>query len=192
MNVEISDVANLPTKFGNFKIQAFKERRESGCFKEHLAIFTDPLPETPIVRVHSECLTGDAFGSRKCDCGEQLEFALHMIQSQGGMVIYLRQEGRNIGLLNKVNAYALQDRGLDTVAANHQLGFSADERTYEMVERVLTHFGIKKIRLLTNNPKKIESLEGVEIVERLPIIVESNPHNEAYLQTKKSRMGHLL
>ncbi len=192
MNVEISDVANLPTKFGNFKIQAFKERTESGCFKEHLAIFTDPLPETPIVRVHSECLTGDAFGSRKCDCGEQLEFALHMIQSQGGMVIYLRQEGRNIGLLNKVNAYALQEKGLDTVAANHQLGFSADERTYEMVERVLTHFGIKRIRLLTNNPKKIESLEGVEIVERLPIIVESNPHNEAYLQTKKKRMGHLL
>ena len=192
MNVEISDVANLPTKFGNFKIQAFKERTENGCFKEHLAIFTDPLPETPIVRVHSECLTGDAFGSRKCDCGEQLEFALHMIQSQGGMVIYLRQEGRNIGLLNKVNAYALQEKGLDTVAANHQLGFSADERTYEMVERVLTHFGIKRIRLLTNNPKKIESLEGVEIVERLPIIVESNPHNEAYLQTKKKRMGHLL
>ncbi|BBG65057.1 GTP cyclohydrolase II [Hydrogenimonas sp.] len=192
MNVEISEVANLPTRFGTFKIQAFKERTESGCFKEHLAIFTDPLPETPIVRVHSECLTGDAFGSRKCDCGEQLEFALHMIQSQGGMVIYLRQEGRNIGLLNKVNAYALQERGLDTVAANHQLGFSADERTYEMVERVLGHFGIKKIRLLTNNPKKIESLEGVEILERLPIIVEANPHNEAYLQTKKSKMGHLL
>jgi len=192
MNVEISDVANLPTKFGNFKIQAFKEKTGSGCFKEHLAIFTDPLPKTPIVRVHSECLTGDAFGSRKCDCGEQLEFALHMIQSQGGMVVYLRQEGRNIGLLNKVNAYALQEKGLDTVAANHQLGFSADERTYEMVERILAHYKIKKIRLLTNNPKKIESLEGVEIVERLPIIVESNPHNEAYLETKKKRMGHLL
>ncbi len=192
MNVEISDIANLPTRFGTFKIQAFKERVESGCFKEHLAIFTDPLPETPIVRVHSECLTGDAFGSKKCDCGEQLEFALHMIQSQGGMVIYLRQEGRNIGLFNKVNAYALQEKGFDTVAANHQLGFSADERTYEMVEKVLAHYGIKKIRLLTNNPKKIESIEGVQIVERLPIVVESNPHNEAYLETKKSKMGHLL
>ncbi len=192
MNVEISDIANLPTGFGTFKIQAFKERVESGCFKEHLAIFTDPLPETPIVRVHSECLTGDAFGSKKCDCGEQLEFALHMIQSQGGMVIYLRQEGRNIGLFNKVNAYALQEKGFDTVAANHQLGFSADERTYEMVEKVLAHYGIKKIRLLTNNPKKIESIEGVQIVERLPIVVESNPHNEAYLETKKSKMGHLL
>ncbi len=192
MNVEISDVANLPTKFGLFRIQAFKEIMQSGCFKEHLAIFTDPLPETPVVRVHSECLTGDALGSRKCDCGEQLEFALHMIQSQGGMVIYLRQEGRNIGLLNKVNAYALQDRGLDTVAANHQLGFGSDERTYEMVERILFHYDIKKIRLLTNNPKKIESLKGVQIVERLPIVVESNPHNEAYLETKKSKMGHLL
>ncbi|WP_457598313.1 GTP cyclohydrolase II [Hydrogenimonas sp.] len=192
MNVEISDIATLPTRFGTFKIQAFKERMENGCFKEHLAIFTDPLPDTPIVRVHSECLTGDALGSSKCDCGDQLEFALHMVQSQGGMVIYLRQEGRNIGLLNKVNAYALQDRGLDTVAANHQLGFSADERTYEMVERILHHFEIRKIRLLTNNPKKIESLTRVEIVERLPIVVEANPHNEAYLETKKRKMGHLL
>ncbi len=192
MNVEISDIATLPTKFGTFKIQAFKERMDDGCFKEHLAIFTEPLPETPIVRVHSECLTGDAFASRKCDCGEQLEFALHMIQSQGGMVIYLRQEGRNIGLFNKVNAYALQETGLDTVAANHQLGFSADERTYEMVERILSHYKIEKIRLLTNNPKKIESLTGVKIVERLPIIIESNPYNEEYMQTKKSKMGHML
>jgi GTP cyclohydrolase II len=192
MNVEISEVANLPTRFGTFKIQAFKEILDNGCFKEHLAIFTEPLPETPVVRVHSECLTGDALGSLKCDCGEQLAFALHFIQSQGGMVIYLRQEGRNIGLLNKVNAYALQDRGFDTVAANHQLGFSADERTYEMVETILNHFEIRKIRLLTNNPKKIESLEGIEIVERLPIVVEANPHNASYLQTKKEKMGHLL
>ncbi|SFP91205.1 GTP cyclohydrolase II [Hydrogenimonas thermophila] len=192
MNVEISEVANLPTKFGNFKIQAFKEQLLDGCYKEHLTIFTDQMPEVPIVRVHSECLTGDALGSCKCDCGEQLEYALHMIQKHGGLVIYLRQEGRNIGLLNKVNAYSLQDKGLDTVAANHQLGFSADERTYEMVEKVLAHFKITKIRLLTNNPKKIESLKGVEIIERLPIIVEANPHNEAYLQTKKSKMGHLL
>jgi len=192
MNLEVSDIANLPTRFGMFKIQAFKEFLENGCSKEHLAIFTDPLPETPVVRVHSECLTGDALGSLKCDCGDQLEFALHFIQSQGGMVIYLRQEGRNIGLLNKVNAYALQDKGFDTVAANHQLGFSADERTYEMVETVLNHFAIKTIRLLTNNPKKIESLEGIEIVERLPIVVEANPHNEEYLQTKKEKLGHLL
>ena len=192
MNVEISDAANLPTRFGTFRIQAFKEILPDGCFKEHLAVFTDPLPDTPVVRVHSECLTGDALGSRKCDCGEQLEFALHFIQSQGGLLLYLRQEGRNIGLFNKVNAYALQDRGFDTVAANHQLGFSADERTYEMVETMLAHYGVKRIRLLTNNPKKIESLEGIEIVERLPIVVEPNPHNEAYLQVKKEKMGHLF
>jgi GTP cyclohydrolase II len=192
MNVEISDVAVLPTKFGSFKIQAFKEILPDGCFKEHLAVFTDPLPDIPVVRVHSECLTGDALGSRKCDCGEQLEFALHFIQSQGGLLLYLRQEGRNIGLFNKVNAYALQDRGFDTVAANHQLGFSADERTYEMVETMLAHYGVTRIRLLTNNPKKIESLEGIEIVERLPIVVEANPHNEAYLQVKKEKMGHLF
>jgi len=192
VNIEKSQVANLPTKFGNFKIQAFKEQLLDGYYKEHLVIFTDQIPEVPIVRIHSECLTGDALGSCKCDCGEQLEYALHMIQKHGGLVVYLRQEGRNIGLLNKVNAYSLQDKGLDTVAANHQLGFNADERTYEIVEKILTHFKITKIRLLTNNPKKIESLKGVEIVERLPIIVEANPHNEAYLQTKKSKMGHLL
>ena len=192
MNVEISEVANLPTRHGLFKIQSFRERLPDGCFKEHLALFTETLPETPVVRVHSECLTGDALGSRKCDCGEQLDFALHFIQSQGGLLIYLRQEGRNIGLFNKVNAYALQDKGLDTVAANHQLGFSADERTYEMVERILEHYGIRRIRLLTNNPKKIESLEGIEIVERLPIVVEPNPHNEEYLAVKKEKMGHLF
>ena len=192
MQCEISEIANLPTRFGDFKIQAFKEFLPDGCYKEHLAVFTEPLPETPVVRVHSECLTGDALGSLKCDCGEQLAFALNFIQSQGGMVIYLRQEGRNIGLLNKVNAYALQDRGLDTVAANHQLGFSADERTYEMVETILAHYEIKKIRLLTNNPKKIESLENVEIVERLPIVIEPNPHNEKYLAVKKEKMGHLF
>ncbi len=192
MNVEISDIADLPTKFGIFKIQAFKERMENGCFKEHLAIFTDPLPDIPMIRVHSECLTGDVFGSRKCDCGEQLEFALRMIQNHGGMIIYLRQEGRNIGLFNKVNAYALQDRGLDTVAANHQLGFSSDERTYEIVEKILGHYGIEKISLLTNNPKKIEGLKDILITKRIPVVVESNPHNESYLQTKKSKMGHML
>jgi len=192
MNVEISQVANLPTKFGNFKIEAFKEQLLDGCYKEHLVIFTHQIPKVPIVRVHSECLTGDVLSSCKCDCGEQLEYALHMIQKHGGLVIYLRQEGRNIGLLNKVNAYSLQDKGLDTVTANHQLGFNADERTYEIVEKILAHFEITKIRLLTNNPKKIESLKGVEVVERLPIIVKTNPHNEAYLQTKKSKMGHLL
>ncbi len=187
MKIDISQIAKLPTDFGEFSIQAFKENQ-----KEHLLIFKEPLGETPIVRVHSECLTGDALGSLKCDCGEQLHFALESISKEGGMVIYLRQEGRNIGLLNKVNAYALQDRGLDTVEANHQLGFSADERSYEMVEYILSYFGIKKIRLLTNNPKKMESLEGIEIVERIPIIIEANKYNREYLKTKRAKMGHLF
>ncbi|MDQ1326171.1 MAG: cyclohydrolase-2 [Campylobacterota bacterium] len=186
-SIKISKVAQLPTRYGLFKIQAFREQE-----KEHLAIFTEPLPEIPVVRVHSECLTGDALGSLKCDCGEQLQAALKYIAKNGGMVIYHRQEGRNIGLLNKVNAYALQDQGYDTVAANHQLGFKADERTYEMVEFILNYFGIKKMKLLTNNPKKIESLENIEIIERLPIQIESNPYNEGYLKVKKEQMGHLL
>jgi len=178
--VEISKVAKLPTKYGKFNIKAFKEGD-----REHLAIFTDNLSDTPIVRIHSECLTGDALGSRKCDCGEQLAFAQEYIAKHGGMIIYHRQEGRNIGLLNKVNAYALQDQGYNTVEANHQLGFSADERTYEIVEFILNHYGIKKLKLLTNNPKKIESLAGIEIVERLPIQIKANRYNEAYLKTKK-------
>lgn len=187
-NIEISQIAILPTKHGTFKIQAFKDEQN----KEHLAIFTDDLSDTPIVRVHSECLTGDALGSAKCDCGEQLDYALETIGKEGGLVIYHRQEGRNIGLLNKVNAYALQDKGFDTVAANHQLGFKADERTYEVVEFILKYFGIDKLKLLTNNPRKIESLGNIEIVERLPIKITANPHNEGYLQVKKDQMGHLL
>ena len=185
--IEISQIATLPTQYGTFKIQAFKEDD-----KEHLAMFTDDLSDRPIVRVHSECLTGDALGSIKCDCGEQLHFAQALIAKEGGMIIYHRQEGRNIGLLNKVNAYALQDKGFNTIEANHQLGFKADERTYEVVEFILNHFGIKKLKLLTNNPKKLESLGEIEIVERLPIQIASNPHNEGYLQVKKEQMGHLL
>ncbi len=183
----MSEIASLPTKFGEFKIQSFKEGE-----KEHLVIFTNGFSKTPIVRIHSECLTGDALGSLKCDCGEQLSFALSKIAKEGGMILYLRQEGRNIGLLNKVNAYALQDKGFDTVEANHQLGFSADERSYEIVEFILGHFGITRIKLLTNNPKKVESLEGIEIIERLPIMIEANKHNKDYLQVKKEKMGHLF
>jgi GTP cyclohydrolase II len=187
MQIKISKIAKLPTKYGQFLVQSFKEGE-----KEHLVIFTEKLDETPIVRVHSECLTGDAIGSKKCDCGDQLSFALSLIAKEGGMVLYLRQEGRDIGLLNKINAYALQDDGLDTVEANHQLGFSADERSYEIVESILEHFGIKKIRLLTNNPKKMESLKDIEIVERIPILVDENEYNRDYLSVKKSKMGHLI
>ena len=185
--IKISKVAKLPTKYGIFNIKAFKEGD-----REHLAIFTDNLSDAPIVRIHSECLTGDALGSIKCDCGEQLRFAQKLIASEGGMIIYHRQEGRNIGLLGKVNAYALQDTGLDTVEANHQLGFKADERTYEIVETILDYFKIKKIRLLTNNPKKMSSLNSVEIIERIPIKMVSNPYNENYLNVKKKQLGHFL
>ena len=189
-NIEISQIAILPTQYGTFNIQAFKDAEG----KEHLALFTENLKEidAPIVRVHSECLTGDALASVKCDCGEQLTYAQKLIAKEGGMIIYHRQEGRNIGLLNKVNAYALQDTGYDTVAANHQLGFRADERTYEIVEFILNYFSIKKLKLLTNNPAKMESLPNIDIAERMPIQMTPNPHNEHYLKTKKDQLGHLL
>jgi GTP cyclohydrolase II len=185
--LKISKVANLPTKYGNFKIQSFKENE-----KEHLVIFTENLPKIPTVRIHSECLTGDALGSLKCDCGEQLEFALKEIQKKGGMVIYLRQEGRGIGLFNKVNAYALQDKGLDTVEANHQLGFEADLRDFSIVEKILEHFNINEIELLTNNPKKEFAFKNIKVKKRIPIIIKPNPFNKNYLKTKKEKLGHKL
>jgi len=187
MRINISDVANLPSKYGELKIQSFQEG-----IKDHLVIFKEPFGAAPLVRIHSECLTGDALGSMKCDCGEQLDYALSNIADEGGMVIYLRQEGRNIGLFNKVNAYALQDEGLDTIQANHQLGFKSDERTYEIVEFILKHYGIENIHLLTNNPKKIESIKDVNIIKRWPIVMPSNKHNKDYLETKRKLMGHML
>jgi len=187
MQIEISEVANLPSRFGDFTVQTFKEGQ-----KEHLVICAKELAEVPIVRVHSECLTGDAIGSLKCDCRDQLEYGLKIAQETGGMVIYLRQEGRNIGLLNKINAYALQDKGFNTVEANHQLGFAADERTYEIVTFILHHYNIKKIKLLTNNPNKVNAISEVEIVERIAIVIEPNRHNSDYLDVKRDEMGHIL
>jgi GTP cyclohydrolase II len=189
VNIEISQIANLPTKYGAFKAQAFKEG-----LKDHLLIRTEKFDDpTPLIRVHSECLTGDALFSRKCDCGEQLDLAMKLIAEDGcGAILYLRQEGRNIGLFNKINAYALQDRGLDTIEANHQLGFAADERSYEIAEYMLNFLRVKRIRLLTNNPIKIESLKSVEIVERIPLVVAPNEYNENYLRVKKEKSGHLL
>ncbi len=187
MNINISNEANLPSRFGTFKVKAFKEGE-----KEHLVIYTGTMSDVPIVRVHSECLTGDAIGSLKCDCRDQLEYALKLASQTNGMVIYLRQEGRNIGLFNKINAYALQDGGLNTIEANHQLGFEADERTYEIVTEILHHFNIHKIKLLTNNPDKVNSISDIDIVERLPIVMESNDFNKDYLDVKKDEMGHLL
>lgn len=191
MTIEISNQAKLPTIYGDFIVQTFKEGD-----KEHLAIFTPDILEVydfePTVRIHSECLTGDALGSLKCDCGDQLHFALHEIAKNSGMLIYLRQEGRNIGLFNKINAYALQDQGLNTIEANHQLGFAADERSYEIVGTILDYYKISKIKLLTNNPQKLDALSHITITERLPIIIDSNKHNAAYLKIKKDEMGHLL
>jgi GTP cyclohydrolase II len=187
MNIEISEVANLPSRFGLFNVKAFKQGD-----KEHLVIYAKKLEKEPLVRVHSECLTGDAIGSLKCDCRDQLEYALSLIAKEGGMVIYLRQEGRDIGLLNKINAYALQDQGFNTVEANHQLGFAADERSYEIVTYILEYFNIKKIKLLTNNPAKINSLKTIEILQRVPIIMKANEFNTDYLNVKRDEMGHLF
>lgn len=191
MNIIESNIANLPTKYGKFKIKAYKD----GC-QEHLAIMSldfDTL-EAPHVRIHSECLTGDTLGSLKCDCQNQLDLSLKFIAQNGGLVIYHRQEGRNIGLVNKVNAYALQDLGRNTIEANLELGFNEDERDYRIVEYIFKNLGIKKIKLITNNPKKLEYVEslGLEIVERIPAIIKANKYNEAYLSTKKEKMGHLI
>jgi GTP cyclohydrolase II len=188
--VTVSEVANLPTKFGKFKMRAFLEVSTG---KEHVALFTENLSnlEIPLLRIHSECVTGDAFGSMKCDCGEQLDFALKTIFEEGGILIYLRQEGRNIGLVNKVNAYALQDRGLNTIEANHQLGFEADERSYEMADFILNFLNISSVKLLTNNPDKLKKVD-VKVVERVPIVMETNFYNEGYFKTKEEEMGHLF
>ncbi|WP_144690157.1 GTP cyclohydrolase II [Campylobacter jejuni] len=185
MKIKISEIANLPSKWGNFQIQSFKENG-----KEHLCIFKNTPKDILNLRIHSECLTGDALGSLKCDCGEQLEFSLKYIEKNGGMVIYLRQEGRGIGLFNKVNAYALQDKGFDTIKANHQLGFKADERTYEIVEFILKHYEISKVNLLTNNPEKLGSIKE-KIITRVPILIEPNRFNAEYLNIKQTQMGHL-
>ncbi|HFU74808.1 MAG TPA: GTP cyclohydrolase II [Arcobacter sp.] len=188
MNIEISNIAKLPTKHGDFLIQSFKEGS-----KEHLVIMTEEFDGSSSVnvRIHSECLTGDAIGSVKCDCQAQLNYSLDYINENGGMVIYLRQEGRNIGLLNKVNAYNLQDKGFDTIEANHQLGFEADERSYEIVDFILNHYNISKVNLLTNNPDKLSKI-GIEVEKRIPVIAGHGKHNERYLQVKKDKMGHLL
>ena len=191
MNIIQSNIANLPTKYGKFKIKAYKDGNQ-----EHLAIMSQDFEniDAPYVRIHSECLTGDTLGSLKCDCQNQLDLSLKFIALEGGLVIYHRQEGRNIGLVNKVNAYALQDQGRNTIQANLELGFGEDDRDYSIVGHIFKDLGVKKLKLITNNPKKIEYVEslGVEIVERIPAITKSNQYNEAYLLTKKEQMGHIL
>lgn len=191
MNIEKSNIANLPTKYGKFKIRAYKQGNQ-----EHLAIMSEEFKEIkiPYVRIHSECLTGDTLGSLKCDCQNQLDLALKFISEHGGLVIYHRQEGRNIGLLNKVNAYALQDQGRNTIEANLELGFGADDRDYSIVKEIFEDLNLKDIRFITNNPKKIDYVQsiGINIVERIPAITKSNKYNEHYINTKKEHMGHMF
>jgi len=183
---------DMPTKYGEFKLIAFKERHSSN---EHLALVKGKWEkdEPVLVRVHSSCFTGDILGSLRCDCGEQLHKAMKMVEEEGrGAILYMSQEGRGIGLLNKLKAYQLQEQGMDTVEANLHLGFQMDQRDYGLGAQILRHLGITKLRLMTNNPKKRVGLigYGLEIVENVPIVIESNPHNERYLQTKKDKLGH--
>jgi GTP cyclohydrolase II len=186
--------ANLPTRFGRFRIAGIEGR---GKGEEAVAIQHGRLKNgtAPIVRIHSQCLTGDVFTSERCDCRAQLEFSLRKIaKAPSGVVLYLPQEGRGIGLINKLKAYELQDDGLDTVEANRKLGFAADSRDYDFAAEALKALGVRKVRLLSNNPDKIEQLEraGIRVVERIPCRPRTNHHSRAYLRTKQNKMGHLL
>jgi len=187
--------ANFPSRFGYFRIYGFE-----GCYgptvEECVVLRMGDLKgeDAPLVRIHSQCLTGDVFHSLRCDCRSQLELSLNLIAEQGGLIIYEHQEGRGIGLLNKLRAYELQDEGADTVEANERLGFEADLRNYKMPADILQYFGVRQVRLLSNNPDKIAALErgGIEVLERIPCIVAPHESSQGYLQTKKQKMGHLL
>ena len=186
--------SSLPTRWGTFDIHGFEDPFKG---KEHIAItMGDCAADKPLlIRIHSECLTGDALGSMRCDCGEQLQEAMKRISELGrGALLYLRQEGRGIGLVNKIRAYNLQDQGADTVEANERLGFGADMRDYSICAPMLSHLGAKQVKLMTNNPRKINALKdlGIDVVEREPIQADANPHNSQYLSTKAGKLGHMF
>lgn len=181
--------AKLPTTFGEFTIIAYKDA--SG---EHLALIKGKTTKNPLVRIHSQCITGDALASLRCDCGEQLNRSMKMIAKEGGIILYLQQEGRGIGLFNKIAAYHHQDQGLDTVEANAELGFKDDHRNYSITAEILKDLRIASIRLLTNNPRKVQEVEkaGILVSQRLPLLVTPNQINGGYLLVKKNKLGHLL
>ncbi len=192
--VEFERSVELPTQFGQFKLKLYRSIMDGA---EHIAlVLGDPAAsENALVRVHSECLTGDVFGSLRCDCGAQLHSAIQMVGKEGaGVILYMRQEGRGIGLANKIEAYELQDKGLDTVEANEELGFDADLRDYGVGAQILVDLGLQSIRLITNNPKKIVGLKGygLEVIERVPLVLEPTKYSAGYLRTKKEKLGHLL
>lgn len=186
--------ADLPTRYGKFRVVAFINNRDG---KDHVAVVNGEVAgeENVLTRIHSECVTGDVFGSLKCDCGDQLDQALEEIgEADRGILLYMRQEGRGIGLADKIKAYSLQDEGLDTVEANLHLGFDDDLRDYEIAARMLELLGPESIELMTNNPSKVKGLlsEGLDVVRRIPLKVLPNPHNVHYLETKRRKSGHLL
>ncbi|MEL7045507.1 MAG: GTP cyclohydrolase II [Pseudomonadota bacterium] len=194
MTVRFVDACRLPTDWGVFTMHGFEDAEAN---KEHIVLTLGDLSGagSVLARVHSECLTGDALFSLRCDCGVQLHAALQAIAHEGrGALFYLRQEGRGIGLLNKIKAYHLQDQGADTVEANERLGFGADMRDYSILKPMFEHLNIDRVKLMTNNPRKVSALEeiGIEVAERIPLQCDANPHNEQYLKTKGAKLGHMF
>lgn len=194
LQVEYVESSDLPTPWATFRLHGFVDRTGG---REHLALTLGSVADggPVLARVHSECLTGDALFSRRCDCGAQLEAAMKRVAAEGrGVIVYLRQEGRGIGLMNKIRAYRLQDEGMDTVEANQHLGFGDDERRYDAVKPIFEHLGVGAVHLMTNNPRKVEALEalGIQVVTRQPLVAGANPHNHRYLRAKARRLGHWI
>ena len=192
MTIQKKAEAKLPTHWGDFSVIAYEDEAKD---EEHILLYMGDLENDSLLRIHSQCLTGDTLYSLKCDCGSQLAMALEKIASEGkGMIIYMAQEGRGIGVVNKIRAYELQDQGMDTVEANEALGFAADERDYSYCKEILSSVDISSVKLMTNNPRKIKVLEevGIKVTERVPVHIDPNKHNENYLKVKANKLGHMM